>query len=283
MKRHLKITIFSIILLMCYGLYAYIYLTVIDPKYPAALAADRPKDNSIQKTTDENQVEQIQSTAKTALDNSTDLLETPNMQIDEIKNNILLDVPSISQKPELLAGCEVTSLAMLLQYAKTAVDKMTLAQEVNKDSTPLVTARNGDILKWGDPNEGFVGDITGNGRGYAVYHSPIFELAQKYLPDKALDLTGQPFTALLGSLNEGRPVIVWTTIDLKMPSKFEEWEKDGRTIKAIFSEHAVLLVGYDDNNVYFNNPYNGLKNQALNKADFISVWESMGSQAVTYK
>ncbi|MBQ1274787.1 MAG: C39 family peptidase [Cellulosilyticum sp.] len=77
-------------------------------------------------------------------------------------DKVILKVPMIKQEPELANGCEVTSLAMLLRYAGVQVDKMTLADEIRKDETPIEYGEEGHIVSWGNPHLGFVGDITFN-------------------------------------------------------------------------------------------------------------------------
>lgn len=201
----------------------------------------------------------------------------------ESDKKVLLDVPIISQKPELKSGCEITSLTMLLQYEGIKVDKMTLAEKIKKDETPLVLDEKGKIKKWGNPNDGFVGDITGKNDGFAVYPKPMLELMEQYMPRRSENLTKQPFESLLKSVEEKRPVIVWVTIDFKPPKKYEEWEKNGTKIKATLDEHAVLLVGYDKNNCYINNPHNGKKNQEINRDTFVDIWNIMGNMAISYE
>ncbi len=202
---------------------------------------------------------------------------------DKNRESFLLDVPIIPQKPELMSGCEVTSLAMVLQYAGINVDKMTLAKKMRKDKTPVVLDEKGNIKKWGNPNEGFVGDITGKNKGFAVYNIPMMELMDQYLHNRAVDLTGKPFESLIKSIDEKHPVIVWATIDFNPPEKYEAWEKNGTKIKAALNEHAVVLVGYDKNYCYINNPFNGVKNQKIKRQSFIRVWNIMGKMAISYK
>jgi len=202
----------------------------------------------------------------------------------EKKSQVILDAPIIKQNPELRCGCEVTSLAMMLEYAGVKVDKMQLAGEIKKDRDALM--KEGDkIVEWGNPEEGFVGDITGKTPGFGVYNKPIYQLANQYLPGRAVDLTGQPFSALLDSLNQGRPVVVWLTTDLDPPHSFKSWKdgSDGEKVRVTFQEHAVLLTGYDEKYCYINNPLNGQKNEKLPIEEFKKIWTDMGSMAVSYK
>lgn len=204
----------------------------------------------------------------------------------EIKTNKMkkiLDVPLIRQLPELRYGCEVTSTAMMLQYAGVEVDKMDLYKAIKKDHDPLVK-RKGDIIKWGNPEEGFVGDMTGkNGKpGYAVYDKVIVELVNYYLPGRAINLTGAEFDTLLKQIENGYPVVVWTTGDYRLPDRPEKWEHNGETIVTPLDLHVVVLVGYDDHYVYLNDPLSGKKAVKVNKKQFIKSWKALKKRAVSY-
>ncbi|MBO8162348.1 MAG: C39 family peptidase [Brevibacillus sp.] len=203
-------------------------------------------------------------------------------QPESLPSKRMLDVPLIRQNPELKYGCEVTSLAMLLQYAGYDVDKLTLARQVPKDTEPLVQ-RKGDIRQWGDPNVGFVGDITGKRKGFAVYNKPLEKLLRRYMGERTLNLTGQPFERILQSVGQGRPVVVWTTGDFAPPTEWKSWQKDGKKVVAPFDEHAVLLVGYDQTHVYVNDPLSGVKQQRVSREAMKKSWEALGKQALTFK
>ncbi|MDF2668769.1 MAG: hypothetical protein K0R67_1075 [Paenibacillus sp.] len=194
--------------------------------------------------------------------------------------SVLIDAPHVRQQPELPSGCEITSLTMLLQFAGIKKGKMELVPEMKKDTTPIVYSNTG-IKTWGNPNVGFVGEITAKGKGFGVFHGPIMELLHSYIPS-AVDLTGSSYEALEEQLAAGIPLVVWTTINYAVPAEWVEWHTtDGTKIVTTFMEHAVLLVGYDETNVYVNDPLGG-KNRAIEKNRFIEVWEVMGKQALSY-
>jgi uncharacterized protein YvpB len=186
----------------------------------------------------------------------------------------LLDVPLIRQMdpPLLYNGCEVTSLAMILNYSGIKVSKNELANQIQ---TVPITYNNGQK---GNPNVGFVGDMA-HGPGYAVYNGPVYQLAKKYAGDRAVNLTNSPFTDLLKKISQGKPVWIITTVNFAPVSDFQTWNTPQGKIPISFSEHSVVITGYDDHYIYINDPY-GDKNKKVDRDDFEEAWEQMGRQAI---
>ncbi|MCM3597946.1 C39 family peptidase [Metabacillus idriensis] len=200
------------------------------------------------------------------------------------EKNRYLDAPLISQLPELPRGCEVTSLAMLLQAEGIKIDKMTLAEQVKKDPTKM-SYKDGRIF-FGNPNVGFVGDMYSYSKpGYGVYHQPIFDLAEQYLPGKMENLTGDEFTEISDRVINGKTVwvIINTTLKPLDETQFQTWETESGPIKITYKEHSVLITGIDTENVYVNDPLSNKKNLKVNKQEFITAWEQMGKQAISVK
>ncbi|QBJ66459.1 hypothetical protein C3496_08695 [Bacillus anthracis] len=191
---------------------------------------------------------------------------------------ILSNVPFIQQLPELDRGCEVTSLAMMLQYAGITVDKMKLANEIKK-----VDFMNDGVR--GNPNEGFVGNIyTFSESGYGVYHGPLFQLAKKYLPNKAVDLTGKSIEELYKSVKAGQPVVMITnaTFEPLDEDEFTTWETNSGDVSITYNEHCVVLIGYDQESVYIRDPLKDSLDVKVPREKFEQAWVQMGSQAISY-
>jgi uncharacterized protein YvpB len=175
-------------------------------------------------------------------------------------------------EPELYNGCEVTSLAMLLNYYGYHVSKNELAGKIK--TVPL-SYGNGQK---GNPNVGFVGDME-DGPGLGVYNGPIYDLTRKFAGDKVINLTNSPFTDLLKKINKGEPVWIITTTKFAPVSLFQKWKTPQGTIQITFSEHSVVMTGFDENFIYINDPY-GYKNRKLERENFQKAWEQMGKQAI---
>lgn len=193
----------------------------------------------------------------------------------------MLDAPVYSQYPELYNGCEVTSLAMLLNYYGIEKSKLELALEVEKDPTPVQLAADGSIRYWGNPNTGFVGDVTGKSMGFGIFHGPLLKLMEQYIPS-GVDLTGASFQLIEQQVASGFPVVVWTTNDFAEPQSWIVWDTPLGPIQTTMKEHAVLVVGYDEDHVYVNDPMTGKAKTRVEKERFIKAWEAMGKQAISY-
>lgn len=195
--------------------------------------------------------------------------------------SVRLEAPLIYQMPELERGCEVTSLAMLLQYAGLDVDKMTLAEQIVKDPTPFEIYDN--MIHFGNPDDGFVGDIeTFDKPGYGVYHHPVMELTEHYLPGRVVDATGSDFDDVLSFVQRGVPVWVITNMNYEklQDDAFETWDTPDGAIDITYLEHSVLITGYDNDTIYINDPLGEMDH--VDRQDFIEAWEQMGRQAISY-
>lgn len=193
------------------------------------------------------------------------------------EKKLIEGVPHISQLPELQRGCEVTSLTMLLQYEGIAVDKMTLAKQIHK-----IPFRDANYVR-SNPYDGFVGDIyTFSKSGYGVYHGPVANLAENYLPGKIKDVTGKPIDAIYELLDNNSPVWVITnsTFAPLPESEFTTWKTNTGNVRITYREHSVVIVGYDEQSIYMNDPLADTGYKAVPRKPFEDAWVQMGSQAI---
>lgn len=205
----------------------------------------------------------------------------PLVEQIQFRNSVRLNAPVIGQHPELPRGCEVTSLAMLLQYFNVDVTKMELADKVTKDKTPFKKTEEG--IYFGNPAKGFVGDMYSfSTPGLGVYHEPIAKLAREYLGDDIKDFSGGSFYEILQHLNQNRPVWIITNSTYKQLSndQFETWQTEDGPIRITRKEHSVLVTGYDEEYIYFNDPIRADIRKAPIKG-FKEAWVQMGKQAIT--
>ncbi|WP_020375066.1 C39 family peptidase [Sulfobacillus thermosulfidooxidans] len=232
--------------------------------------------------------------SKQRVEKSTGAKASPTKHSTDPKSipaSYLMHVPAQSQFPQLANGCEVTSLSMLLTAVGHPVSKMTLAKEMPKAQAPLKLAQTTNaqgkkvnkVVSWGNPNVGFVGSVYKAGYGYGIYNGPMTKLLNKVWPGRAVNLTRQPFSAILAHVAKGVPVEVWTTLTFKPTSNWVTWNSPQGPVHATPLEHAVIIVGYSPHYLYINNPWTGQAGQKVAKAPFIAAWNQLGDQAITVK
>ena len=196
------------------------------------------------------------------------------------RSQVILNVPSLYQFPELHNGCEVVSLQMLVEHQiGRSLNKVAFAFEMPFDQTKLKNYKTSSQI-WGDPDVGFVGDVTGNTPGYSINPEPLKRLLDKYA--RGTNLTGNDLSVLEDYVRNGKPVVTWVTVALNNPRPITTWKTPGgKTISARMNTHAVVLTGVDDNYVYYNDPFYGTKNVKVSKSRFASIYNQMGKKALS--
>ncbi|EOP91558.1 hypothetical protein IGM_01972 [Bacillus cereus HuB4-4] len=192
-------------------------------------------------------------------------------------SNPVLSVSFVKQKPELPRGCEVTSLAMLLNYGGIKVSKMELAEKIDK----VPYEKNG--FK-GDMNKGFLGDMYSfENPGLGVNVGPIYTIANQYLPGKIINLTGYPVGEIYKMIDKGSPVWVITNAKFKKLSgdQFRIYQTKTGPMIVTYQQHSVVITGYTNDSIYINDPLAEMSNKVVNRKQFEESWIQMGSQAIS--
>lgn len=188
--------------------------------------------------------------------------------------NKIIDVPYINQN-EIVSGCETVSATMLLRYYNYNISEKDFADNylIQKD-----WYQNSDGKIYGpDPNAAYPGNPyikSGKNCGFGSYACSTAKSIEKIL-----DLSKHEVKVTAGMnlddlvvnyIDKDIPVLIWATMDMKPSSFGLSWivnytdESSPYKIGDVFTwtsgEHCLVLVGYDDNNYYFNDPY---KNHGL--------------------
>lgn len=171
---------------------------------------------------------------------------------------IKIDVPYISQKDRYPTGCESVSTVMLLQFLGYDISVDTFIE--NYLECRAFEIRD-DQIYGADPKEYFCGSPYSED-DFGCYAPVIKKALEKAIGESydIMDETGKPMAWLLEKyIDKGMPVIFWACIDMREPIVGPEWRllDSGETFTWISNEHCMLLVGYDDDGYYFNDPYEG--------------------------
>lgn len=194
----------------------------------------------------------------------------------------IINVPYISQEGLASTGCELVSAAMVLNYYGCSVSVDDVIERTPTSS--LVQTQNG--LVGDDPSDYFIGDpYSANGFGcYApVIVSDMNYFLKKNGTKKAVNLTGTDIDTLISDyVKKNNPVLIWATSNMKEPSKGKSWviKGTGKTFQWILGEHCLVLIGCDNNNYYFNDPYGSNGVILFDKDLVVKRYISLGKQAV---
>lgn len=169
----------------------------------------------------------------------------------------MLSVTGICQYPELPTGCESVSATMVLQYYGEDVNAVEFATEWLNCSSDFYYGNDG--LCGPDPNLVFAGDPT-TSASYGCYAGPIVNaINNNSSMCKAKTVNASSVKELCDKyIDRGQPVLVWATLNMEKSHDGDCWSlSNGEEFTWTSGEHCLVLVGYDKDNYYFNDPLTG--------------------------
>ena len=169
---------------------------------------------------------------------------------------IKINVPYINQSEKYPTGCESVSAVMLLQYLGYDI---TVDDFIEKYLEQRAFEERDGQLYGPSPDRYFCGSPYDED-SFGCYAPVICDALEKAVGDKYLIVneTGTSVEHLLHHyIDREMPVIFWACINMREPVTGPEWKlmDTGETFTWISNEHCMLLVGYDEEGYYFNDPY----------------------------
>lgn len=174
-------------------------------------------------------------------------------------------VPELFQYPSMPAGCEVYSLAAVLQAMGHDADPDSIV------ANQLPFDVEGDDYAsafWGDPY------WAGEGMSPAILTAGNAYLEEESASERFANLTGTDFDELATKASSGTPVLVWTTLDFEDPCFDEPLEANS----FYDLEHCVVLLGVEGHRACIMDPTQGYV--TVNYDWFKYLYEQCGSMAL---
>ena len=181
-------------------------------------------------------------------------------ELPENTQVVVSKVPFINQfKLGYANGCEAVSATMVLRFNGYDVSPADVIA-----ATPGVSRFYQEDGVWygGDPFRGFVGDPvkTSDEGAYGCFAEPIVRAMKVYAGDRVKDISGCEPGMLYECIDKEKPVVVWGSSDDNLADDVT-WkivDNNGnvtdKTFTRILHEPCMVLIGYDNDYVYLNNP-----------------------------
>ena len=172
------------------------------------------------------------------------------------KKKKIIQVSYIDQSVKYPTGCESVSTVMLLQYLgyDISVDEF-IADYLEMKA---FEEREGQLFG-ADPNLYFCGSPYDKD-SFGCYAPVICKALEKAIGDKyeTRNETNTSVDELIRKyIDADMPVIFWACINMREPIVGPEWKlfDSEEVFTWISNEHCMLLVGYDEEGYYFNDPH----------------------------
>jgi uncharacterized protein YvpB len=172
----------------------------------------------------------------------------------------ILQAPYIDQTANWVYGCESVSAAMLLQYLGLPVGP---DEFIDRYLPRAQSSKKGGIMVAENPAYYYINnprDTTGWGCYAPCIQTALCSAFAAYGKADAYEVTdetGKTAEELCREyIDHDMPVVFWATLDFEPSIGEDHWVlPDGRDFAWKNHEHCLLLVGYDENNYWFNDPW----------------------------
>lgn len=171
----------------------------------------------------------------------------------DIENGVLIEnVPHQTQFTEYLTACESVAAVNLLRYYGVDITPDEFLDGFLPVADYPSLGEDGE-LHAESPWEYFIGDPNQK-NAYGCYNGALVKAINKIRDGLAVSLDDVDLDELCHTyIDNGEPVIIWATINMAPSRPGHEWiMPNGERYTFISPEHALVMVGYDDNYYYFS-------------------------------
>lgn len=253
------------------------------------------EDKQYKKQETQHQIEKLQNTVNELNKENKNIKEEIDIKQQELnrlleeqrkkeKQRIEASTVKISQEitysqfPNYPTGCESVALYILLKYNGVETTPEEIINRLKKGELPYKIE---DEMYGGNPEIEFIGDPR-NDYSYGVYNTPIANVANTF-KENVNNKEGLELEEILEIVKQNRPVIAWTTVE-NLKSRISAMWIYKPTNEKIYwkkNEHAVVIIGYNDEQVIVSDPYTGNITK-YNRKIFKENYNYMGKRAVYY-
>jgi len=193
----------------------------------------------------------------------------------KLKTKFAIYIDTVMQKPELPTGCEITALTELMNFYGFEADKVEMAD---------IFMAN-DQIGYYTMDEAYIGNPH-HDDGFGCNAPVIVKAANDYFDYigsdwYAVNLTGSSIEEIYYQVEQGRPAVVWTTINqVETRKEFEFRLGCGEDFYFNPMQHCLVLYGfdYDEKVVHVADPLVG--NRKYDIARFERIYSNMDKQAI---
>ena len=194
--------------------------------------------------------------------------------------HLIRNVPHLDQTTGYATACESLAAVSLLQYYGIEIEPGDFIRKHLPVADYPSVGEDGN-LHGESPWEYFIGSPLRT-NGYGCFSGAIQKAIDSVEPGKAVVLRDKTLDELCEQyVANGAPVMIWGTIRMQKTREGNSWIlPNGEWYTHIRPEHALLLIGWDENNYYFSDSLSAEAVTPYPVKDTKTAYDAMHRQAI---